>query len=70
MPCQLVSVCCIVGAGRVTDVFVGGMPGSKMKVRVEPFGFLKDQSTLAQLNIAPNTVIAVSAKERGGRGKK
>ena len=48
----------------------GNMPGSKMKVKVDPIGFLRDQSVLAGLNLSPNALVQISAKERGGRGKK
>ena len=50
---------------------LGGMPISKQKLRVDgPAGFLKDNMTLAAYNIAPNTLIQLTSKERGGRGKK
>jgi hypothetical protein len=63
---------CAISVGRGADqtVRTGGMPPAKMKLKMDPVGFLRDQGTLAQINVAPNAVIAVAAKERGGRGKK
>jgi hypothetical protein len=45
---------------------VGGMVASKQQLK-GPSGFLKDQQTLASLNIGPGTSLEMTARSRGGK---
>jgi hypothetical protein len=45
---------------------VGGMAGSKQQLK-GPSGFLKDQQTLASLNIGPGCSLEMTARSRGGK---
>lgn len=45
---------------------VGGMVASKQQLK-GPSGFLKDQQTLASLNIGPGCTLEMTARSRGGK---
>ena len=45
---------------------VGGMVASKQQLKGST-GFLKDQQTLASLNIGPGSTLEMSARSRGGK---
>lgn len=46
---------------------LNGMPPNKVQLRDTIFGFLKDSSTLASLNIGPTATVEMIPKTRGGR---
>jgi hypothetical protein len=46
---------------------LGGMPVNKIQLKGVQAGFLKDNQTLAQLNIGPTATLDMVPKTRGGR---
>ena len=51
--------------GRLADVL--GLPANKQKLSREIVGFMRDELTLAHYNIAPDVILTLGLKERGGR---
>ena len=52
-----------------TNFFLIGMPQSKMKLKSKLISVFKDNCSIAYYNLINNTVLELSTKERGGRGR-
>lgn len=46
------------------------LPANKQKLAREGVGFLRDELSLAHYNVAPDVVLTLGLKERGGARKK
>lgn len=49
---------------------LGGMPPNKQKLKLNNFGFVKDNPSLAFYNIKDGTVLELGVKARGRQGKR
>eukprot|EP01016_Furgasonia_blochmanni_P005765 TRINITY_DN12269_c0_g1_i15.p1 TRINITY_DN12269_c0_g1~~TRINITY_DN12269_c0_g1_i15.p1 ORF type:complete len:755 (+),score=132.50 TRINITY_DN12269_c0_g1_i15:33-2297(+) len=66
---QLEPLCTIQGLKDNLSTMLGGMPSAKMKLKTPIHNVLKDTASLAYYNFMNGSLIELSAKERGGRGR-